>query len=47
VGLQPVLHRIEADERLQQEFLGNPFAVLDGCGLTPQEVREVIFWYRP
>lgn len=43
-GLQTVLNRVEVDERLQQEFLGNPFAVLDGCGLTPQEVREVIFW---
>src|SRR5947209_11441175 len=41
---QVLIDQVLADERLQREFLWNPFAFLDGRGLAPQEVRDLIFW---
>lgn len=43
-GMGAVVSRAMEDEGFRREFMGNPFAVLDGWDLTSQEVRDLIFW---
>ncbi len=43
-GMQDLISRILVDRRYQQEFLANPFPVLEHYDLTSRDVRDLIFW---